>query len=286
MVSFLKMHGLGNDFVVVDCLGPHPNEPDLARAASAICDRRFGVGADGLIMALPSEVADFRMRVINSDGSEAEMCGNGIRCLAKYVYDHGLTRADKMTVETLAGRKTVQLQDKNDVVRQVRVDMGAPEFRRNAIPMAGADTAFVKEEDLKADGAQLIVTCLSMGNPHCVTFVADVGSFPVGIVGPAVERHEAFPNRTNAEFVQVISAEEIRMRVWERGAGETLACGTGACAAAVASALNGRTGRRVLAHLPGGSLTIEWAEDGRVYMTGPAEEIFEGELDISRFVEA
>jgi diaminopimelate epimerase len=226
------------------------------------------------------------MRIINSDGSEAEMCGNGIRCLAKYVYDRGLTCADKITVETLAGTKTVRIQDRNDVARQVRVDMGAPELRRSAIPMTGADTAFVKEEKLTADGAQLIVTCLSMGNPHCVTFVADVASFPVGVVGPAVERHEAFPNRTNAEFVQVISAEEIRMRVWERGAGETLACGTGACAAAVASALNGRTGRRVVAHLPGGALTIEWAEEGRVYMTGPAEEVFEGELDISRFGEA
>jgi len=283
MVSFLKMHGLGNDFVVLNCLDPHPDESDLQRTAKAICDRRFGVGADGLIMALPSKVADFRMRIINSDGSEAEMCGNGIRCLAKYVYDRGLTRADEITVETLAGTKNLRIKGTNGVVHHVRVDMGPPEFRRNAIPMAGADTAFVKSEKLLADGRELIVTCLSMGNPHCVTFVADVASFPVGVVGPAIERHEAFPNRTNAEFVQVLCPGEIRMRVWERGAGETLACGTGACAAVVASALNGKTARRVLVHLAGGDLEIDWAEDNRVYMTGPAEEVFEGEFDISRF---
>ncbi|MDO8589212.1 MAG: diaminopimelate epimerase [Armatimonadota bacterium] len=283
-MRFTKMHGLGNDFIMIDCLTENPDLTEIERGAPAICDRRFGIGADGIIFVMPSRAADFRMRVINSDGSEAEMCGNGIRCVAKYIYDRGLGNMPEMTVETLAGTKVLQLEARNGKVDRVRVDMGAPELRRNAIPMTGADSPVVKDQVLRAGERDLAVTCLSMGNPHCVTFVDDVASYPVAEVGPKIERHEVFPRRTNVEFAQTLGPAEIRMRVWERGVGETLACGTGACATAVASALNGRTSRKVLVHLSGGDLDIQWADDNRVWMTGPATTVFEGEFEPGRFV--
>jgi diaminopimelate epimerase len=247
-MRFTKMHGLGNDFIMIDCLADNPDLADLERRAVSIC------------------------------GSEAEMCGNGIRCLAKYLYDHGATKNTEIAVDTLAGIKILTLSVAYGRVDKVRVDMGEPEFRRGLIPMLGDGCHTVKNELLRAAGHDLAVTCVSMGNPHCVTFVDDVAAFPVTTVGPEVEHHAVFPKRTNVEFVQVIGPAEIRMRVWERGAGETLACGTGACASAIASALNGKTSRQVLVHLAGGDLEIDWAEDNHVFMTGPATEVFAGEF--------
>lgn len=282
-MRFSKMHGLGNDFIMIDCLTMHHNEEDLQRKAAAICDRRFGVGADGLILILPSDSSDFRMRVINSDGSEAEMCGNGIRCLGKYVFDRGLTTSNELSVETGAGVLTLLLNTVSGKVESAKVDMGAPQFRRNAIPMSGPDAPMVQGEQISVDGTNLSVTCLSMGNPHCVSFVDDVAAYPVATVGPQVERHELFPRKTNVEFVQILGPSEIRMRVWERGAGETLACGTGACASAIASALNGKTGDKMLVHLAGGDLDIDWTGREHVYMTGPASDVFDGELNMADF---
>jgi diaminopimelate epimerase len=248
--------------------------PDLARRA---CDRNFGIGADGVILALPSERADFRMRLINADGTEAEHCGNGIRCLAKLVHDHGHTRGDTLTVET-AGRLNVLLLFTSDGrVESVRVDMAEPVFTRGDIPMTGDPAAEAIDVPLEAGGRELRFTAVSMGNPHAVTFVDDPGAFPVTTLGPLFEHHPVFPRRANVEFIQVLGPDELRMRVWERGAGETLACGTGACASLVAAARTGRTGRRATVHLPGGDLRIEWQDDNHVYMTGPAVTVFEGE---------
>jgi diaminopimelate epimerase len=278
-MRFTKMHGLGNDFIMVDCLADNPDIAELEHRAVAICDRNFGIGADGLIFVMPSLDADFQMRVINSDGSEAEMCGNGIRCMAKYVYDHGATKSSEIAIDTLAGIKVIQMYAESGKIDKVRVDMGEPEFRRGLIPMLGQGCDLVKGEHLSAAGHDLAITCVSMGNPHCVSFVDDVVAFPVATVGPAVENAPIFPKRTNVEFVQILGPSEIRMRVWERGASETLACGTGACASAVASAINGKTGRQVLVHLAGGDLEIDWAEDNHVFMTGPATEVFTGEFE-------
>lgn len=278
-MRFTKMHGLGNDFVVVNNLEEKLPEEKLPELAQRWCDRRFGIGADGIVLVDVSKAAAFRMRIFNPDGSEAEMCGNGIRCLAKYVYDRRLHDDTTLTVETLAGVKTLRLSVKSKQVEAVRVDMGEPVFERQAIPMRGEGSP-VKGERLQAAGRRFEVTCLSMGNPHCVTFVDDVDNFPVATVGPQIENHKAFPKRTNVEFVQPVSPSEIKMRVWERGAGETLACGSGASAAVVASVLNERTSRRVTVHLLGGDLLIEWGGDNHVYMTGPAVEVFEGEIEL------
>jgi diaminopimelate epimerase len=271
------MHGLGNDFILINCLErklPEQTLPDLARR---ICDRHFGVGSDGLILALPSRVASFRMRIFNSDGSEAEMCGNGLRCFASFVREEGLTSERQLLVETLAGVRKTHLTVKGGKVESVRVDMGAPLLDRKDIPVKGDGPRAVGEK-MKLMGERIEATCLSMGNPHCVIFVDKVDTFPVEKVGPAVENHNLFPRRTNVEFVQVISASELRMRVWERGAGETLACGTGASAAVVAGNLTGRTGRKAMVHLRGGDLSVEWsASDDHVYMTGPVETVFRGE---------
>lgn len=278
-VRFIKMHGLGNDYVYIDCVSQdlEANWPRLARAVS---DRHTGVGSDGLILILPSDQADFRMRMFNADGSESEMCGNGIRCLAKYVYDHGLTEAKTVTVETLAGILTLELQVKDDRVATVRVDMGKPRLSRGEIPVAGGDPdSPVVDEAIKLrDGRFFRFTGVSMGNPHAVIFVPTVADFPVEVVGSELETHELFPQRANIEFVERKAKDELFMRVWERGSGETMACGTGACASAVAAALTGRTGRKVTVHLLGGSLQIEWAEDDHIYMTGPAVEVFSGEF--------
>lgn len=273
-MHFTKMHGLGNDYIYVDGFKEHLDDP--AAVARAVSDRHFGIGGDGLILILPSSQADFRMRMFNADGSEAEMCGNGIRCLAKYVYDHRLTRQTTIRVETLAGILTLQLFPQGEVIESVRVMMGAPGLQREQIPMQGPP-GHVLNEPLQVDGTTFEVTAVSMGNPHCIVFVDDPETFEVERWGPRFECHAAFPEGVNTEFVRVLDEQNFRMRVWERGSGETLACGTGASAAAVACHLAGRTGRRVTAHLLGGRLELEWNEtDNQVYMTGPAVEVFSG----------
>lgn len=276
------MHGTGNDFIVIDCTKETIEETVLPSIARHACDRNFGIGGDGLLLVLPSRIANYKMRMINPDGSEAEMCGNGVRCFAKYVFDRKMHTDVVMTVETLGGTKTIKLNAAGGKVQTVRVDMGEPRLLRSEIPMKGADSKVIAES-LKVNGKKYEITCVSMGNPHCVTFVDDVDHFPVDKLGPDFENHHSFPQRTNTEFIEVINKDEIRMRVWERGAGETLACGTGACASAVASMLNEKTNRKVTVHLRGGDLFIEWLGDNKVYMTGPAEEVFEGKVFSSEY---
>jgi diaminopimelate epimerase len=279
MLSFTKMHGLGNDYLVIDGLRGRPPERLLARLARLLSDRHFGIGADGLLLVLPSPAADFRMRVFNADGSEAEMCGNGIRLLARYLHDRKLTRKRELAVETLAGIIRPTLLLRQGRVRAVRVDMGEPRFRPDEIPMRARGCAAagpVIGRQLRALGKLRRVTCLSMGNPHCVLFVRDVERAPVSELGLALEHHPAFPRRTNVEFVQPLGSGELKMRVWERGAGETLACGTGASAALVAAVLNKKCERKVTMHLRGGDLQLEWRPNSHVLMTGPAEEVCSG----------
>jgi diaminopimelate epimerase len=271
-----KMQGCGNDYIYIDCFRqPMPHDP--AGLSRAISDRHFGVGGDGLILICPSDKADARMRMFNADGSESEMCGNGVRCVAKYLYDHGHVRKSPLTVETGRGLLTLELEVSGGAVRQVRVDMGEPILQADRIPtLLSGDPPL--EVALEIAGQTLRVTCVSMGNPHCVTFVDALTDAQVLGLGPQVERHSAFPRRVNAEFVRVNRPDDVTLRVWERGSGETLACGTGACAVAVAGHLTGRTQRRITAHLPGGDLQLYWSEtDNRVYMTGPAVEVFSGE---------
>lgn len=277
-MKFAKMHGLGNDFIVVNGFEEHLDESILAKLSKWINNRNFGVGGDGLLLVLPSETADFCMRMMNPDGSEAEMCGNGIRCAAKFAYEHGVTTVNPVRVETLGGIKVIDLTIEDGEVTAARVDMGKPRLERNEIPMTGEGAGPVVNEPLAISDGSINVTCVNMGNPHCITFVDDAENYPVGIVGPQVERHKVFPARTNAEFIEVINRKEIRMRVWERGAAVTLACGTGACAATVASILNGKTERAIIVHLDGGDLEIEWIDGGSVMMTGPAVEVFNGEI--------
>ena len=279
-MKFTKMHGIGNDFVVVNALTQSPAEADLPEISRRVNHRKFGIGGDGLLLILPSKVADFRMRMFNPDGSEAEMCGNGIRCFAKYVYERKLIPETQVKVETLAGVKVLRLQIRSGRVEAVRVDMGVPRLLRSEIPMRGEDNGRVLNEGLRVDGKRFEITAVSMGNPHVIVFDENVDSMQVAKWGPAIETHKAFPERTNVHFVQVCNAGEIIVRTWERGAGETLACGTGACASVVASALTGRTNRTVLVHLPGGDLRVEWMGDQRVVMTGPAEEVFDGDFFI------
>jgi len=283
-MHFTKMHGIGNDFVMVNCLGAG-GPGVLAEAQSRavfLNDRKFGVGGDGVIALLPGESAPFAMRMFNPDGAEAEMCGNGIRCFAKFLFDRGLTGgASEIAVETGAGLLHLEVQPGADGrAAMVRVDMGRPVLIPAGVPTTlGAGSEPVVNVPLDLGDQTVRVTTVSMGNPHAVLFVDNVQTYPVAQIGPLVERHPAFPRRINTEFIQVLSDREINFRVWERGAAETLACGTGACAATVACVLNGLTGRRVLVHLPGGDLGIEWSEaDDHVYMTGPAAEVFEGEV--------
>jgi diaminopimelate epimerase len=274
-MHFTKMHGLGNDYIYVNGFEEQLDDPSAV--ARAVSDRHFGIGGDGLILILPSREADFRMRMFNADGSEAQMCGNGIRCLAKYVYDHRLTRQQTIHVATLAGILELQLFVRDGLVDRVRVNMGEPRLQRPQIPMQGPPGQ-VLNEPLQVAEKTFQVTAVSMGNPHCIVFVDDPEQFDVEYWGPRFERHAVFPEGVNTEFVQVMDAQTFRMRVWERGSGETLACGTGASAAAVACHLNQRTGRRVTAHLRGGTLELEWNEsDNQVYMTGPAVEVFSGQ---------
>ncbi len=274
-MRFTKMHGAGNDYVYVNCFAePYPT--DVVKLAIDISDRHFGVGGDGLVLICPSERADARMRMFNADGSEAEMCGNAIRCVAKYLYDHGIARRESLKIETGRGVLNLQCEVDGGKVQQVRVNMGLPILKSADIPTTLPGDPPIRQK-LAAAGREFEVTCVSMGNPHCVTFVDKINDDWVLRVGPEVERHPAFPRRVNAEFIQVLSPTEFHMRVWERGSGETLACGTGACAAAVAGVLAGLTQRQVTVHLTGGDLQIEWAESGEVFMTGPATEVFSGE---------
>lgn len=279
-IVFVKMHGIGNDFVVIGALDDLPlPEEKLSEFARFVCDRHFGVGADGVIWILPSQVADFKMRIFNPDGSEAEMCGNGIRCAAKWFYDRDYAKGKAVQVETLAGIKTVWVQEENGKAVAVTVDMGEPIFAPSLVPTSLGEGSEAIEVPLSVEGVgNYIVSAVSMGNPHCVVFVNDVDNFPVETIGPRIEHHPAFPKRTNVEFVQVLSRNEMKVRVWERGAGLTLACGTGACASLVIASRTGRTDRKAKVHLPGGTLTIEWRDDGRIYMTGPAVEVFRGEF--------
>lgn len=273
-IKFAKIHGLGNDYVLINALKENLSGIKFDDLARKMSNRHFGIGSDGIILILPSNKADFKMRIFNSDGSEAEMCGNGIRGFAKYVYEHGLTKNKEITVETLAGIIKPKIID-----GMITVNMGEPVLDSKKIPMI-CDKQKVINEDLKLkDGTVLKVTCVSMGNPHCIVFVETFG-MPVEKIGYEIEHHKAFPKKTNVEFIQIINKREIAMQVWERGAGVTLACGTGASAAVVASVLNGKTDRKVTVHLLGGDLNIEWNEkDNNVYMTGPAEEVYEGEYN-------
>jgi diaminopimelate epimerase len=277
LMQFTKMQGAGNDYIYVNCFRETPPR-DLAALSRAISDRHFGVGGDGLILICPSERADARMRMFNADGSEAEMCGNGVRCVAKYVYDHGIAKKPVLKIETGRGVLTLELEVANDKVRQVRVDMGEPILEAARIPTTLAGNP---PTDVPLPGHGLRVTCVSMGNPHCVAFVGEITDELVLGVGPKIEKNAAFPRRTNVEFVRVNRKDDVAMRVWERGSGETLACGTGACAVCVAGALTGRTERRVTVHLTGGDLLLHWSEaDNHVYMTGPAVEVFSGEWTV------
>ena len=302
-MKFTKMQGLGNDYVYVNCLEEQLENP--SEMAKFVSDRHFGIGSDGLILIRPSDAADFEMEMYNADGSRGEMCGNGIRCVAKYVYDYGLTDKTSISVETLGGIKYLELTVEDGMVSLVRVDMGRPKLEAAEVPIlceAVTEECVVDEdsvlgggyaedivkigdcrkvinEPIVVDGMEYRITGVSMGNPHAVVFLEDVEGLEIEKIGPKFENHERFPKRINTEFVRVIDRETIEMRVWERGSGETLACGTGACAAAVASILNGLAERKVTVKLRGGDLLVEWEEEtGKVYMTGPAGTGFEGEV--------
>jgi diaminopimelate epimerase len=276
-MKFSKMHGLGNDFILFESSEP---EKDYSREAIRLCHRQTGIGADGIIAILPSDKADIRMRIINCDGSEAEMCGNGIRCMAKYIYEKGLIRRDTFSIETPGGIMRPRLLIERGKVTQVKVNMGEPKLDRKLIPMEGPG-GMVVDEPLIIDGQTWRITSMCMTIPHTVTFVPQVKEDIVKTIGPKIETHEKFPRKTNISFVQVIDERTIRARTWERGAGATLACGTGACACAVASFLNGKTERSVQVKLLLGDLFIEYTKDGTVYMTGPAEEAFTGETELA-----
>ena len=286
-MKFTKMHGCGNDYVYVDCT--KEVIPNISETAIRVSDRHFGIGSDGLILIKASDVADFEMDMYNADGSRGKMCGNGIRCVAKYVYDHGLTDKTTITVNTLSGIKTLQLTIEDGKVSKVSVDMGEPELIPAQVPVKASVLGLADDrrkaivaEPLEIKGRSYDITCVSMGNPHCITFIEeDVRDFPLEEVGPVFEKHELFPERVNTEFINVIDKDHLRMRVWERGSGETLACGTGACAVAVASYLNGFTGRSVDIELLGGHLEVVYDEKtNHVFMTGPATEVFSGEIDL------
>lgn len=278
MIKFTKMHGLGNDYVYIDAINQKiENESSLAKFVS---NRHFGIGSDGLILICKSDSADFKMRMFNSDGSEAEMCGNGIRCVGKFVYDKGLTDKTIVKIETLAGIKTLVLNTKDGKVETARVDMGEPILEAEKIPVISKEQP-VKNLELEAENKKFKFTCVSMGNPHAITIVENTKEFDVEKYGKILEVDKAFPKKANIEFAQIIDKENIKMRVWERGAGETLACGTGACASVVASVLNGYTERDVNVNLLGGKLNVKWDKnDNHVYMTGPANIVFEGTINV------
>ncbi len=270
-IHFTKMHGCGNDFIFLDCL--NGDIDNLGKLAERLCDRRFGIGADQLLTIHPSEQADFKMEIYNADGGQVEMCGNGIRCFAKYVYDHGLTQKKELAVETLGGIVRPRL-----IGDKVEVDMGEPILEGRTIPV-NADGKIVKHP-LEVDGTTYPVSCVSMGNPHCVLYLDAIDELDLEKIGPRFEHHPFFPKRVNTEFVGVLSPHEVRARVWERGAGETWACGTGACAVGVAGVLTGKTEKKITVHLKGGDLLVDWRENNHVYMTGGAEEVFHGTVKV------
>lgn len=280
MLNFTKMTGLGNDYIYVDCTSgvKLKNIPELTKRIS---DRHFGIGADGLILIDKPENSnsDFKMRIFNSDGSEAEMCGNGIRCVAKLIHDNELSNKDKISIETLAGIKKVKiLEDEEGKCNEAIVDMGEPIFQDNNIPYDLYES-FNKNLILDVGEEKMRFTVVSMGNPHAVTFVQDLENIPIEKIGPMIENNPIFPNRTNVEFAQVIDKNNIKVRVWERGVGETFACGTGACAAVVAGGINGYTDENVSVNLLGGELKIEWGKDNHIYMQGPATTVYEGRIE-------
>ncbi len=278
-MKFTKMHGCGNDYVYVDCTNEMIENP--SEVSKYVSDRHFGIGSDGLILICSSETADFRMAMYNADGSEGAMCGNGIRCVAKYVYDKGLTDKKNISIETKSGIKELELTVEDGKVSLVKVNMGAPILKAKDIPV-DVDTEKCIDSDINVDGKDYKITCVSMGNPHAVTFIdEDVKIFPIEKIGPKVENHPMFPDRVNTEFVQVLNRHEVNMRVWERGSGETLACGTGTCATVVACVLNGLTDDEVTVHLLGGDLFIKYdRENDTVWMTGPAVIAFEGTIEL------
>lgn len=275
-MKFTKMHGIGNDYVYVNCFKEEIENPsELARFVS---NRNFGVGSDGLILIRPSEKADFQMDMYNSDGSQAEMCGNGIRCVGKYVYDYGLTDKTQITVDTLAGIKYLDLTVEDGKVSKIRVNMGEPILKPELVPVISPEDPAV-DIPIEVKGKKYNMTCVSMGNPHAVIFMDHVKDLDIEVIGPYFENHTCFPKRTNTEFVEILDRNTVNMRVWERGAGETLACGTGACATAVACVLNDKTEDKITVHLLGGDLQIEWdRETNQIYMTGPATTVFDGKL--------
>lgn len=288
-MRFTKMHGLGNDYVYVNCFA-EPVPSDIPQTAIAVSDRHFGIGGDGLILICPSEIADARMRMFNADGSESEMCGNGVRCVAKYVHDHGIAKKPELKIETGRGVLTLQVTaGKDGAAEKIRVDMGPPILEAAKIPTTFTGPSVVNVPVspelidpsaawVKRCGVDLRMTCVSMGNPHVTIYCTDVANIPLETIGPVLEHAAIFPRRINVHFVQVVSPREVIMRTWERGSGITLACGTGACSVAVAGVLTGRSARNVLAHLPGGDLELDWpSNDSSVFMTGPATEVFSGE---------
>jgi len=276
-IRFTKMHGIGNDYVYVDCFSQNVEDPSAL--AQRVSPRRTGIGSDGLILICPpSDRADCRMEMYNADGSRGQMCGNGIRCVARYVYDHDIARRESLRIETDAGTKEIQIHATDGQARTVTVDMGPPILEGPRIPVAAEGRVIAQA--LEVGGRSFQITCVSMGNPHCVVFVESVDDLPLDSLGPKFEHHPFFPERVNTEFVEVNGPAELRMRVWERGSGETAACGTGACAVVVAAALNNKAQRRCLVHLNGGDLEIDWNNtNDHVFMTGAAEEVFSGEID-------
>lgn len=277
-MKFTKMQGAGNDYIYIDCFKEEVNDrPALARRLS---DRHFGIGGDGIICICPSEIADVKMDMYNLDGSSAQMCGNGIRCVAKYAYEHGYAKGEIMTVETALEVKTISLEVEDGVVKSARVCMGKPELRPGKIPVLAEGDVFLKRP-IEAAGKTWEATCLSVGNPHCVIFVDDVDSLDLASIGPEFENHKLFPERINTEFAQIVDSGTIKMRVWERGSGETLACGTGATATLAAASICGLTGESAVLKLLGGELKIEWdKKENLLYMTGPAEYVFSGEIEL------
>lgn len=277
-MEFVKMEGCGNDYVYVNGFNTKIDNPN--ELSKIVSDRHFGIGSDGLIVINPSEVADFKMSMYNADGSEGKMCGNGIRCVAKYVYDYKMIDKEVITVETLAGIKTLKLNVENGKVKTVRVNMGSPIINSKDVPVI-SDKEKVINEPVVIDGKEYGITCVSMGNPHAITFVDDTDSLKIEKIGPGFEKNEIFPDRVNTEFIQIIDRKTIKMRVWERGSGETLACGTGACASVVACVLNNLTDNKVTVKLLGGDLEIKYdTDENTVYMTGPARIAFTGNIDI------
>lgn len=278
-MKFTKMHGCGNDYIYVNCFEEDVQNPN--ETARRVSDVHFGIGSDGMILIRPSETADFKMSMYNADGSEGKMCGNGIRCVAKYVYDFGLTDKDVITVETLSGIKTLKLTVRDGKAVSIKVDMGKAELKPSLIPAVyDGKKNIIADEPINIGGTEYRVTCVSMGNPHCIVYVDSVNDIDIEKIGPVFEKHPMFPEGVNTEFIQIADRKNINMRVWERGSGETLACGTGACASVVAGVLNDKNDRDVCVHLLGGDLSIRYEEDGTVYMTGPAEVICTGDIDV------